>query len=433
MIAVPPGPIASAHADPRVHVAASIFGASRLLSVAAVVLIAALFYTLRGIFLPLFLAFLLAYALDPIVDRLERIRVPRSVGAPLVMLALVAAAVTVVFLGVPFLVSEVQSTSSRLPEQLDSLRMRVEELLWARFHYRLPETWNELVTAYGADLRRQLPDTTRIKDAVFGTVNLIFVLLGGLLIPVFALYLLGDFDRIVQQAERLVPRRWAPAEGSLFHEIHLTLGRWVRGQLICSILLATLYATGLSIVGIRLAVPIGVMDGFWVCSLRRPRHGNVPGRPDGYPRLAIDSPICRRVSGDAWRGLPRRHGDHATDRRRQRRPSPAGGLGHHDGIGHALRFLRSTVGRAHRCGAEDSSSTAPRRPTSRRTSISRNRRRPFRALRRPSSSVGGSRRASAATIVSHGATRGEVPAPSVPRFSCAPHRARGGGYPIRSP
>src|SRR4030095_15433839 len=40
----------------------------------------ALTYLLRGVLVPLFFAFLLAYALDPIVDRLELLRVPRTVG-----------------------------------------------------------------------------------------------------------------------------------------------------------------------------------------------------------------------------------------------------------------------------------------------------------------------------------------------------------------
>src|SRR5690606_32162559 len=54
----------------------------------AVVLVLGLAYVLRGILVPLFLAFLLAYALDPFVDRLEALRVPRPLGAILVMLGI---------------------------------------------------------------------------------------------------------------------------------------------------------------------------------------------------------------------------------------------------------------------------------------------------------------------------------------------------------
>lgn len=221
----------------------------------------ALAYALRGVILPLFLAFLVAYALDPVVDRLERWRIPRAVGAPLVMLTLVALVVTATFLGVPFAVDEFRSASERLPQELGSLRHRIEDLMWGRYHYRLPETWSELFAKYGDDLRSQLPEASKIGGAILGSVGLIFVLLGTLIVPIFALYLLGDFDRIVKQAELLVPRRWAPGVADLMREIHTTLGRYVRGQLLTNLILACLYATGLSLTGVRLAIPIGIVTG----------------------------------------------------------------------------------------------------------------------------------------------------------------------------
>jgi predicted PurR-regulated permease PerM len=236
-------------------------GTRRLLGLGAAAAALGLAYALRGVFLPLFLAFLVAYALDPIVDRLERWRVPRSVGAPLVMLTLVAAVITAVFLGVPFAVEEFRRASERLPQELESLRARVEDLMWSRYHYRVPETWSELVAKYGTDVRAQLPDAAKVTGAIFGTVGAIFVILGTLIIPIFALYLLGDFDRIVSRAALLVPRRWAPGVTAVAREIHVTLGRYVRGQLLTNLILAALYATGLSITGIRLAVPIGVLTG----------------------------------------------------------------------------------------------------------------------------------------------------------------------------
>lgn len=248
---------------PEVHasMAPRFFNNHRLLAVGSAAVVLALMYTLRGVLVPLLLAFAIAYALDPVVDRLERWRIPRGVAAPLVMLLLIAAVVTVIFLGVPVVVDELRGALQRLPEQLEALRVRAEQLLWDRFHYRLPETWSELVTNYGADVRRQLPDAARVGGALFGTMNAILVGLGTLVIPIFALYLLIDFHRILSGASSLVPRRWAPHVTSIGEEIHRTLGRYVRGQLITNVILSVLYATGLSIVGIRMAIPIGVMTG----------------------------------------------------------------------------------------------------------------------------------------------------------------------------
>ena len=59
---------------------------------------------------------------------------------------------------------------------------------------------------------------------------------------------------------QLVPRRWFPQVSEVAHQVHRTLGGYVRGQLTASLVLGAL-ATGLRMTDIRLAVPIGVMTG----------------------------------------------------------------------------------------------------------------------------------------------------------------------------
>jgi predicted PurR-regulated permease PerM len=97
--------------------------------------------------------------------------------------------------------------------------------------------------------------------ALFGTLSYVAVVLSALIVPVFALYLLIDFDRIVARTGQLVPRRWYPQVADVARQIHRTLGGYVRGQLTANIVLGALYATGLRFCEIRLAVPIGVMTG----------------------------------------------------------------------------------------------------------------------------------------------------------------------------
>jgi predicted PurR-regulated permease PerM len=111
-------------------------------------------------------------------------------------------------------------------------------------------------------LQTELPSLASTATlALFGTLGYLAVGLSALIVPIFALYLLIDFDRIVDQAGRLVPRRAYPQVSGIARQIHKTLGGYVRGQLTANIVLAALYATGLRIVDVRLAVPIGVMTG----------------------------------------------------------------------------------------------------------------------------------------------------------------------------
>jgi predicted PurR-regulated permease PerM len=219
-------------------------------------------YVLRGVLVPLFFAFLLAYALDPFVDWLHERKVPRALAAPIVMLLLLGFLTLLLVFAVPMFFEELRSAAADLPDQLRGLEARVEPWLWQNFHFKPPSTFSELGSDLRDRLQVQMPSVaSAATGALFGTLSAVGAVLSALIIPVFALYLLMDFDRIVERMGELVPRRFYAQAADVAHQIHKTLGGYVRGQLTANIVLGALYATGLRIVGVRLAVPIGVMTG----------------------------------------------------------------------------------------------------------------------------------------------------------------------------
>ena len=226
----------------------------------AVVLVLALAYVLRGVLVPLFLAFLLAYALDPFVDRLEAMRVPRPLGAILVMLGIAGLFTVVLIYAIPLFVDEMTEASATLPEKLRGLQLRAEPWFANTLHIKLPHSVNDVSKVFTDRLQASGTMETA-RTALFGTLGYVGVALSALIVPVFALYLLIDFDRIVDRVEQLIPRRWTPGISAVARDIHKTLSGYVRGQLTANVVLAALYATGLRFVDIRLAVPIGVMTG----------------------------------------------------------------------------------------------------------------------------------------------------------------------------
>ncbi|MDP9035414.1 MAG: AI-2E family transporter [Myxococcota bacterium] len=219
-------------------------------------------YLLRGVLIPLFFAFLLAYALDPFVDWLEARRVPRALAAPVVMLAIAGLLTLLLVFAIPMFLDELQAAAADLPDQLRRLEERVEPWLWQYFHFKPPHTMTELGTQLRDKLQSQFPDMASAASvALFGTLSYVGVVLSALIVPVFALYLLIDFDRIVARTGQLVPRRWYRQVAEVARQIHRTLGGYVRGQLTANIVLGALYATALRFMDVRLAVPIGVLTG----------------------------------------------------------------------------------------------------------------------------------------------------------------------------
>ena len=234
----------------------------RILLFVAIAAVLGLAYLLRGVLVPLFLAFLVAYALDPMVDRLESMRVPRSLGAMIVMAGIASLVIVMLIYAVPMFLDELIDASSDFPAQMDHLKARLEPFMWTSFHVRMPHTLSDLGKTLGDRIQGNMPTMANAAvSAIFGTLSYVGVVLSALIVPVFAVYLLIDFDRIVVYVASLVPRRYIAPVSDVARQIHKTLGGYVRGQLTANIVLGALYATGLRIVDIRLAVPIGVITG----------------------------------------------------------------------------------------------------------------------------------------------------------------------------
>jgi predicted PurR-regulated permease PerM len=83
-----------------------------------------------------------------------------------------------------------------------------------------------------------------------------------MLILVVTFYLLRDWDDIISTAGEIIPGRYRDRASRLAHEVDVTLGRLLRGQLSVMLSLALIYTVGLSFIGLDLALPIGVMTGF---------------------------------------------------------------------------------------------------------------------------------------------------------------------------
>src|SRR3954467_12200551 len=91
-----------------------------------VVLVLGLAYLLRGVLVPLFLAFLLAYALDPFVDRLEALKVPRPVGAGIVIVGIAGLFTLTLIYAIPLFLDELRAAAADLPSQIQGLEQRLE-------------------------------------------------------------------------------------------------------------------------------------------------------------------------------------------------------------------------------------------------------------------------------------------------------------------
>jgi predicted PurR-regulated permease PerM len=222
-------------------------------------------YALRAVLAPIFFAFLLAYALDPIVDALERRKLPRGGAIGVLLGGVILLVLLFAVLAIPAIVHDIANVLRELPGRLTSLLRRAEPSL-TDYGIVVPHSFEEAMQQYQLDAQTLAtgaiaPMRTLLTWLAGGTASL-FAVIGWLLtVPVFAAYLLYDFDHIVASAGELVPPRHRTYVFGTVKEIDDVVSQFVRGQMSVMAIQAVLYAAGYAVVGVRLAIPIGIIAG----------------------------------------------------------------------------------------------------------------------------------------------------------------------------
>lgn len=225
-------------------------------------------WLLGPVLAPFVVAAVMAYALQPLVLRLNRLtqgRLPRVLVVIVVEALAIVALLSIFLLLVPILLREWPLLQQQLPLLLDRLndvmtpwlnKMGVNISLDLR-------DLKEHLLAYLSANREDWWAPVMASLKVGGSAAL--ALMGYLvLVPVALFYFLNDGARLVHSVLALVPPAWRWGVDSFLHDCDAVLGEYLRGQLLVMLALAVFYTLGLSLFGLDLALPIGVFTGLAV-------------------------------------------------------------------------------------------------------------------------------------------------------------------------
>lgn len=229
-------------------------------------LLAAFLYLVSSVVIPFLLALVLAYFLDPPADALERRRLPRAAAVCVVFATFLLAAATLLAFLVPALRGEMAVMQQALPGYADNLYRLIPQSVFDLLGITRGEDLQALLDRLLAgtkDLSFDLVNQVAVflSRAFSSTFGFLLAVLGYLIIPIYLFYLLRDFDRIREGLLSMVPPRHRQATIDLGREVDGVLGGFIRGQLTVCMILAALYSAGLWVIGIDLALVIGLVSG----------------------------------------------------------------------------------------------------------------------------------------------------------------------------
>jgi predicted PurR-regulated permease PerM len=217
---------------------------------------------LREVLLPFVAGMVLAYLLDPLANRMERLGMNRLVATLVIVLLAVVAIVVAMILTLPVVVRELAYFIENFPLYL----RRLHALATDPAHPWL----NKLVGEGLGEAERSVSELTAfasswlvtfLRSIWTGGRALISILSLGVVTPIVACYLLYDWNRMIAAIDNWVPPARRKTVRSLAREVDDTIGGFVRGQSVLCLILALFYAVTLWLVGLNHGGLIGFAAG----------------------------------------------------------------------------------------------------------------------------------------------------------------------------
>jgi predicted PurR-regulated permease PerM len=230
--------------------------------IATLVAVLAVAALLREVLLPFVAGMVLAYLLDPLANRIERLGMNRLLATLAIIVFVVAALAILIVLTVPVIFREL----SYFVEDFPVYVRRVHALATDPGH-----PWLSKIVGEGlGETERQIGDLTTFASAWFDTIlrsvwsggrALISILSLGIVAPIVACYLLYDWSKMLATIDNWIPPAQRETVRALAREVDKTISGFVRGQSALCLILAVYYAVALRLIGLDHGILIGIAAG----------------------------------------------------------------------------------------------------------------------------------------------------------------------------
>lgn len=223
----------------------------------AIAVFLGLLWVLGDVIMPFILGGAVAYCLDPIADRLERMGCSRILAVAIITLVAAIIFILLILLVIPTLVQQTAALIESAPDLFD----RMQNALTERFPALMDadSTIRQQLLKIGESI--QSKGGALINSVLTSALGLINVLVLIVIVPVVTFYLLLDWDNMTAKIDGMLPRDHVQSVRALATEIDRTLASFIRGQGTVCLVLGTYYALGLMLVGLNFGLVVGFIAG----------------------------------------------------------------------------------------------------------------------------------------------------------------------------
>ncbi|MFN4156203.1 MAG: AI-2E family transporter [Paracoccaceae bacterium] len=216
-----------------------------------------LMWLMGDVLVPFLVGGAIAYFLDPVADRLERLGLSRAAATAMITLLMFLVVVLLVLAVIPTLIQQTTALVNAAPE----ISKNLQTFLTERFPDLTDETsiMRTTLNDIGAFIQSKGADLA--QGVVSSAMSILSAVVFIVVVPVVAFYLLLDWDRMVARVDGMIPRDHVATVRRLAGEIDKVLAGFVRGQLTVCVIVGAYYSVTLMLAGLQFGLVVGAIAG----------------------------------------------------------------------------------------------------------------------------------------------------------------------------
>lgn len=215
-------------------------------------------YTLSSVLMPFVAGMILAYLLDPLVDRVEKIGMRRSLSTFFVLTIFFVCSAGSSLLLLPVILNQLSNLTSFLPTLISNLEPFIRQVRSLVDNAIKADNSNQLSLPVADILNWAGGFLTEIVSSSLAFANLLSLVI---ITPIVAFYLLRDWDLIINKVKSWMPITQKVRIVEQVVKVDRSLSALVRGQGTVCLILALYYSVSLTAVGLQFGMLIGIFAG----------------------------------------------------------------------------------------------------------------------------------------------------------------------------
>lgn len=212
------------------------------------------------LFMPILVSGFLYYLFNPLVNILEKINIPRSIGVVVVLLLFFGGLGLIIALLIPNLIKQLTQLIIHLPNLIHNFQRMLFELSKHRWFKRLKiqNYINDFNLKPNVILKNIMSHLTGIGGFINSVTGFVITMVT---IPVFLFYFLKDGHKFLPSIQKILPDKYNSKIADLMHQMNETISHYIAGQAIECVFVSFFTFLGYFIIRIPYAYLLGFIAG----------------------------------------------------------------------------------------------------------------------------------------------------------------------------